>query len=360
MRILKRDVGEGFLHLRIDTLDDLWALRNLIQPGDEATADTVRTADVGVGDERLRDGKAEKRRMRLTVRVEQVEWHEFDDHLRVLGTITAGPQDHGRHHTLILRAEGGDVLVRKPGPLQGWHLRILEDAVAAADHPKVLLLAIDDSEAQFAVLKAYGLQVLGSLPSAGQGKRHPGAQEAKRAFYQETMRSLQLLREGAAKPEADPVPLIVVGPGWWRDEFLEFVRSRDPALVAGAASEGTSQGGRGGLQEALRRGVLERVAKGHRVRRETELVEELLVRISKGEGLSTYGPADVLGAVRAGAVESILVSDAQARSGAHDALLREAEAAGAHVFVVATSHQAGIQLDRLGGLAALLRFAVPS
>ena len=354
MRLLNKDVHEGFLHLRVDTLDDLWALRNLIQDGDLVTADTVRTADVASGDERLREGKAEKRGMRLTVRAEQVEWHEFDDHLRVLGPITGGPQDLGRHHTLILRADGSDVQIRKSGPLQGWHLRVVEGAVAATEAPRVLLLAIDDSEAQFGLLKSYGLQILGSLPAGGQGKRHPGAEEAKRAFYGEAMKSLGIFR-------ADPkVPLVVVGPGWWRDEFLEFVRSRNPALIAGAASEGTAQGGRSGLQEALKRGIVERVAAGHRVQKETELVEELLARISRADGTAAYGPAEVEAAVRAGAAETVLASDVEVRSGKFDGVLRAAEQARAHVYVVATTHQAGEQLHRMGGLAALLRFAVPS
>ncbi|MCA1819721.1 MAG: mRNA surveillance protein pelota [Thermoplasmatota archaeon] len=351
MRLLNKDVHEGFLHLRLDTLDDLWAVRNLVQDGDQVTADTVRTADMATGgDDRLREGKAEKRRMRLTVRAEQVEWHEFDDHLRVLGPITAGPQDLGRHHTLILRADGADVQVRKPGPLQGWQLRIVEDAVAATEAPRVLLLAIDDSEAQFALLKSYGLQLLGSLPSGGQGKRHPGAEEAKRAFYGEALKSLKVFRP-------DPkTPLVVVGPGWWRDEFLEFVRARDPAQAAAVASEGTAQGGRAGLQEALRRGVVERVSQGHRVQKETALVEELLARIAKGDGTAAYGPDDVAAAVQAGAAETVLAADAEVRSGRFDAVLKAAESARAHVAVVATTHQAGEQLHRMGGLAALLRF----
>ena len=163
MRLLNKDVGEGFLHLQLDTLDDLWALRNLIAPGDLVTADTQRTAE-STGD-KLREAKMEKRRMRLGVRAESVEWHDFDDHLRVLGPIQTGPQDHGRHHTLILRADGMDVHIHKPGPLTAWHLGQVGDAIDATHVPQVVLLAIDDAEAQFALLKSYGIQLLGSLPA---------------------------------------------------------------------------------------------------------------------------------------------------------------------------------------------------
>jgi protein pelota len=349
MRLLRKDIGEGVLHLQLDTLDDLWTLRNLLHKGDRVTADTQRTAE-SAGD-KLRDAKMEKRAMRLGVRVESVEWHEFDDHLRVLGPIETGPQDHTRFHTLVLRGDGMDAVIEKRRPLQSWELRLVEDAVNATASPQVLLLSIDDSEAQFAILKTYGVQLLGTLPSTGQGKRYAGATEAKRQFYAEATKSLGLFR-------AADVPLVVVGPGWWREEFLEYAKKAAPTAAAGAITEGTSQGGRAGIQEALRRGILQRVAKDHRVGQETELLEELLKRVAKGDGTGTYGPVDVERAVAAGAAETLLMTDVQVRGGNYATLLAAAEHARCAVRILSSSHEAGSRLDQMGGVAALLRFAL--
>lgn len=349
MRLLRKEPSEGVLHLQLDTLDDLWTLRNLLSKGDRVTADTQRTGE-STGD-KLRDAKMEKRGMRLGVRVESVEWHDFDDHLRVLGPIETGPQDHGRFHTLVLRGDGMDVVIEKRRPLRAWELKLVQDAVAATSSPQVLLLAIDDSEAQFALLKSYGLQLLGSLPAGGQGKRHPGAAEAKRHFYAEATKSLQLFRPPG-------VPLVVVGPGFWRDEFLAYANQHAPAAAAGAISEGTAQGGRTGLHEALRRGILERVSRDHRVGQETELVEELLARIAKGDGTAAYGPGEVLRAVQAGAAEVLLVSDRRVRDGSVADLMAAAEGARCAVRIVSSGHDAGARLDQMGGISALLRFAL--
>ncbi len=349
MRLLRHDAAAGLLHLQIDDLDDLWTLRNLIQPGDLVTALTQRTAE-SAGD-KLRGEKMEKRAMRIGVRAETVEWHDFDDHLRVLGPIETGPQDHGRHHTLVLRAgEGADVVIEKRGALQPWHLRLVADAEKATQRPRVLLLALDDAEAQFASLKSYGLQFLGSLPSGIQGKRFAGGAGQKEEFYAEALRSLKAFRVPS------DTPVLVVGPGWWREEFLEHVRRKDPVLARGVQTEGTAHGGRTGLNEALRSGLLARVQAGHRVQEETDLVEDLLERIAKGAGFAAYGPADVASAVQAGACETLLVADVEARSGRFDGLLRAAEAARAGIHVVSTGHEAGERLHRMGGLAALLRF----
>lgn len=350
MRPLNKDIGEGFLHLQLDTLDDLWALRNLIGPGDLVTADTQRTAE-STGD-KLREAKMEKRGMRLGVRAESVEWHDFDDHLRVLGPIMTGPQDHGRHHTLILRADGMDVQIKKKGPLSPWHLKAVDEAVHATHVPQVVLLAIDDSEAQFALLKSYGIQLLGSLPAGAMGKQFAGAANAKVAFYDEALKSLQTFRP-------DPkTPTLVIGPGWWREEFLEHAKRKAPLAAVGLMTEGTAHGGRTGIHEAVRNGLVERVSRDHRVGRETQLIEDLLARVAKGDGTAAYGPNEVSRAVDAGAAATVLVSDSAVRSGLHEDLLRRADAARAEVVIVSGGHDAGQRLHRLGGLAALLRYGL--
>lgn len=351
MKRLKTDVQTGFLRLQVDTLDDLWHLRNLVQPGDLVTMDTHRTAE-STGD-RIREGKQEKKRMRLGVRVESVEWHDFDDHLRVHGVIETGPQDHGKHHTHVVRDEPGTrVDVQKRPPLQRWQLDLVRQAEDESQAPQVVLLAIDDSEAQFAVLRGYGLQWLGSLPAGGQGKQFKGAEGAKRAFYDEAANTLRTLRTG---PD---VAAIVVGPGWWREEFLDHVQQKDPGLAQGVLTDGTSQGGRGGVQEALRRGLIQKVARDHRIHWETEKVEEVMARVARPDGLVAYGPAEVQQAVDAGAAEEVLITDRAVREGRFDEVLRRAEATRCAVHVVASGHDAGHRLEQFSGVAALLRFAV--
>lgn len=352
MKLLKKDRRTGFLHLQVDTLDDLWTLRNLVQEGDRVTASTTRTAEVA--DDKIRSEKAEKKRMTLTVQVEQVDWHPFDDHLRVLGTIVEGPQDHGRHHTLVFKDEPGTKLKihKKEGHLRDWQEKQIQEAIEATHKPQVLLLAIDDTEAQFGQLASYGLRALGSLPATGQGKRFGDPEKAKKAFYDEVVRSLKALRQDA------DVPLLVVGPGWWREEFLAHAMEKDPGLVKGAQTDGTSQGGTAGLQEALKRDLLTKVARDHRVQDETAKLEEVLARIAKGDGLVAYGPDEVAQAVQMGAAEEVLITDDAVRTGKHPKVLEHAEQTRCHVHVVSTDHDAGGQLAQLGGVAALLRYAV--
>ncbi len=351
MQLKHKDPSAGTLRLQIDTLDDLWTLRNLIQPGDLVVASTTRTAESA--DDKLRSEKAEKKRMTLGIRVEAVEWHEFADHLRVLGVIEEGPQDLGRHHTLVFRDDRSDLTIHKQsGRLAKWHLDLIQEAIDATKRPQVLLLAIDDTEAQFGQLASYGLRLLGALPAGGQGKRFDGAQNAKKKFYDEAVKTLATLRPDNA------VPLLVVGPGWWREEFLEHAQTKAPDLVKGARTDGTSQGGAAGLREALQRGVIAQVARDHRVQDETHAVDEVMARIAKGDGLVAYGPSEVAMAIGAGAAEEVLLTDEVVRTGTFPEVITSAEETRCHVRIVSTHHDAGERLQRMGGVAALLRFSV--
>lgn len=353
MQLRHKDVGQGILKLQIDTLDDLWTLRNLVQAGDLVTASTYRTMEGA--DDKLRAEKAEKKRMTLGVRVEAVEWHDFADYLRIHGVIETGPQDLSRHHTLVFRDDRSDLtLQKKDGRLHRWHLDLVDEAIAATAKPQVLLLAIDDTEAQFGQLASYGLRLLGSLPAGGQGKRfeNKGAAAAKKKFYDEACKSLATFRPDPA------VPLLVVGPGWWREEFIAHAEVKVPEAIAGARTDGTSQGGASGLREALQRGVISQVARDHRVQNETDAVDEVMKRIAKGDGMVAYGPTEVADAITAGAADEVLLTDESVRTGTYPAIIENAEQTRCHVRIVSTGHDAGELLQRMGGVAALLRFAL--
>ncbi|HYS71628.1 MAG TPA: mRNA surveillance protein Pelota, partial [Thermoplasmata archaeon] len=75
MRVLKKDLKEGEIKLRLESLDDVWHLHNLVQPGDLIRAVTFRREEA-VAD-KIRPERMEKRRLHLGIRVEEVEFHAF-------------------------------------------------------------------------------------------------------------------------------------------------------------------------------------------------------------------------------------------------------------------------------------------
>jgi len=339
MRVLKKDLRGGTVKLLVENGDDLWHLRHLIQPGDLVHAVTWRREESS-GD-RVRAEKSERRRMYLGIEVESVEYADFSDRLRLLGLIREGPDDVplGTHHTLNVE-EGDDVKIRK-ARWRAFELDRIDEAVRATRRPHVIIVCVDDESAVFAAVRQSGVEKLSEVPGPGlmKGVDKPpkGLQEA---WFQELLEEMDRVGTGR-------LPLVLVGPGFTRAELLDFVRQRRPDLVGKAVTEGTGQAGMVGVQEAIRRGLVSRVVEGARVEMETELVQQLLAGIGRGDGMA---------AVRAGAAETLLVSDDVVREGPMVSLLDEAEGLGSRVVVVSTAHDAGERLSRLGGVAALHRY----
>lgn len=95
-----------------------------------------------------------------------------------------------------------------------------------------------------------------------------------------------------------------------------------------------SLGGTFGIEEALRSGVLNKVAEKSRVITETELVDKVMARLGGQHGNVSYGIDGVIKAIGYGAIEELLVVDKLLReSGDEDRrriedLMRESERLG--------------------------------
>src|SRR5512133_3807670 len=98
MRIMHQDRFKGEIKLQVEVNDDLWHLFNIVRPGDLVFASTYRR-DESAKVDKIRSERADKKRMTLGIRVEKMEFHEYDGRLRILGVIEEGPQDVGAYHT---------------------------------------------------------------------------------------------------------------------------------------------------------------------------------------------------------------------------------------------------------------------
>jgi protein pelota len=152
LRIRNKDYNTGEIKLMVQNMDDLWHLYNVIEPGDLVFALTTRREDAKA--DTLRSERGEKKKMRLGIRVEKVEFHEFAEWLRIHGTIEAGPQDIGAYHTLNITKDD-DLSIQKVWSRH--QLNILERAEKDTEKPLITLIAIDDDEATIAQIREYGV-----------------------------------------------------------------------------------------------------------------------------------------------------------------------------------------------------------
>jgi len=337
MNVIKRDLKHGKVRIRIETLDDLWHIHHLVKEGDMVFALTYRKEDTPA--DMIRAQKATKKRMVLGIDVEKVEFSDFSDRVRILGTIREGPQDIGSHHTLIMQM-GDDLTIVK----QRWKkhdLDRVQEAVEATKRPLVTFLAIEDGNALIAKLHHYGVREVVNLDHTIPGKQYKSTRNEKVEFYKEVLAAL-------LEYKAEDEPLIVIGPGFAKEEFLKMGREKEPELFKNALVEATGQAGMTAVTEAMKSGVVSKLTKDCRVEEETRAVERLLGEIATN-GMYSYGPKEVMDALKLGAVEILLVLDRLVRENKADKFLELAQQTGAHILVVSNSHPAD-RCPHIGGV----------
>ena len=343
MRILKKSLVklEGEITLLPESIDDLWHLRHLVEKGDLVFALTFRKVESA--SDKLRPEKTERKPMRLGIRVDSVEFHRFANRLRISGTIESG-QDVGSHHTLSIEP------LRDVSIIKRWRrdqIDRITKAIQESNRPEIAIATIESGEAHIGVLRQYGVEEVASIAQSA-GKLHESSQTE---FFAQIYN--QLLNTAAQD-------YIVAGPGFIKDDFVRFATQKDSSFPDRLIVENTTSVGISGFQEVLRRGAADRLIKDAHLVRETRLIDALLGEIAVN-GKAAYGMAEVTKAHEWGAIETLLIGDEtlrgeRERGTAIDELLTAVNNSNGHVVVFSTEFEPGKRLEKLGGIAALLRF----
>ena len=360
MKIFRIDLKKGFAKVMPESLDDLWHLYNIILERDVVHARTTR--QVKPDDQYARPTKAKRVPVNLGVQVEKMYWDRVLNRSRVNGIVCDAPESlsiKGSRHTI-------DISVNKPVTIikKQWLKHQLDRLKRASKITAVPLtiISLDDEEYCVAVLRQYGIDV-----KAGGGTKLPGKfdserrEKEKQLFFKD---ALKYLREAWAPLNS---PIVVIGPGFMKDDFVDYVK-REAGDVAASivAVKGVNSAGLSGIQESLRSGILINVLQNLRVADEMNAMEDLLARLGKGKQDVTYGLGEVERAATYGAVEKLLVADSTLRETtdekrrALEKIMKNVEDARGGIMVISTEHEAGTKLLSLGGIAALLRFPLPS
>jgi protein pelota len=343
MRLLKKSLVklEGEITLLPESIDDLWHLRHLVEKGDLVFALTFRKVESA--SDKLRPEKTERKPMRLGIRVDTVEFHRFANRLRISGTIESG-QDAGSHHTLSIEP------LRDISIIKRWRrdqIDRITKAIQESNRPEIVIATIESGEAHIGVLRQYGVEEVASIAQSA-GKLDESSQSE---FFAQIYN--QLLNTAAQD-------YIVAGPGFIKDDFVRFATQKDSSFPDRLIVENTTSVGISGFQEVLRRGAVDRLIKDAHLVRETRLIDALLGEIAVN-GKAAYGRAEVAKAHEWGAIDTLLIGDEtlrgeRERGTAIDELLTAVDNSNGHVVVFSTEFEPGKRLEKLGGIAALLRF----
>ena len=345
----QRAEGRERVTLVPESLDDLWHLSHVVEPGDRVAGDTTRR--IQRNDDDLRDTGGEREHMWVELEVEGVEFAKFANRLRVGGVIAECSREDqlGHHHTINVeeREEIEVEKVWKPDQRER-----IEEAVAAADNPEVAIATVEEGEAHVHTVAQYGTEERATITGpTGKGEY---ARPRSELFAELT----DVLRR------IDTDAVVLAGPGFTKRDALSYVEREAPGLAERITTVDTASVGDRGVHEVLKRGAVDEIQRETRIAEESELVDELTARIAEGAKVA-YGPESVATAADYGAVERLLVLDERLRAerGGEgewgvdvDRIIETVEQKGGEVTVFSGEFDPGRQLANLGGIAALLRY----
>ena len=343
MRLLDQNPAEGSMKVHIESEDDIWHLYNIIELNDLITASTTRREEKSA--DKLRAERSEKKRMTLGVRIEKIEFSEFDLRLKLLGIIENGPQDIGQHHTLM--AEIGETLTITKGKWRETQIERVKRAVFDSVKPRIIFVSLDQDEATIATLRQFGLKESATVRSMRSGKQY-AEKEQEDNYHDEIISKLKAMTE-------KDMPLVLLGPGFEKELLATYGKTSHSDVFARTYVYHTGQSGMAGINELMKKGMGSEVLRDSRVGIEMEAVEKLMEEIGKN-GLGTYGTSEVRNAALAGAVETLLVLDSKIREHDLDDIVHAVESQKGTAIIVSEQHDAGKSLESLGGLAAILRY----
>ncbi len=352
MRVQHRerlDGGRERIQLVPDSLDDLWHLQYVVEPGDRVAGDTTRR--IQRDDEQLRDTGGEREHMHVTLEVDEVEFHKFANRLRISGLIVDCSREDqlNQHHTLNVEEHDEVTVEKRFKPDQEERI---EAAVEATEDPDVAVATVEEGGAHVHTVAQYGIDEYASLTgTTGKGEY---ARSREELFAE--------LTDVLSRLDVDAV--VLAGPGFTKRDALDYIEEEAPGVADLITTVDTSSVGDRGVHEVLKRGAIEDVQEESRIAEEAAYIDELTERIATGHE-AAYGPEAVAEAAEYGAVETLLVLDEALRRERGedgdwdvdaDEIVRSVERQGGDVTVFSSEFAPGQQLANLGEIAALLRY----
>ena len=335
-----------------ETLDDLWHLSHIVEVTDNVSSKTTRRIQDNTGD-KLRSDRGVKKTFYLGIDVESISFHLFTGKLRLTGVITRGPEDLiplGSHHTLEVKLN--TPLTIKKAKWPNWALKRLKQAIDASKKLSAIIVVIEDDTATLGLMRQFGIEYYGPIKGNISGKRILDKNRNKNIikFYETIVQSINKFESIQS--------IIIAGPGFYKNDFYDYLKDKHNDLAAKSIIENTGTGGRVGIHEVLKKGTVEKLTVENRVASEMAAVNNLLEEIARNSSKVAYGIRECSEAINLGAVEKLLVLDKMVATNNLGQQMDMVENMKGEVMVISSEHDGGKQLESLGGIAAILRYAL--
>lgn len=341
MKILKISTKLQKIKLRVESNDDLWYLKNFIEPGDFVKAMTPRSLFLERNGEIKKIGK---KMMLIKIEAEKIEFQEHIFQLRIIGKIIEAPENVqlNSYHTIDVRPGRYLTIIKKE-----WKKYQIDKLRSAEKKsPNIMIVVMDLDQATFGLLKKNKIELISEIKNP-YSLQH---EENKISEY------YKKLADEVEKYANQMKNIVIAGPGFTKEHVVKILRERSSdiykKLSIGTASSSTISG----INEIVKSGIVGKLVDENKLLKESKLVEEFFIHLKKDDGFAIYKLDDIRVAEESGAISKFIISEEKIKDKSIEQIARLIEERGGEVFIISPEHDLGEQFHRFGGIGAILRF----
>ncbi|MFW6024944.1 MAG: hypothetical protein ACOCRX_01240 [Candidatus Woesearchaeota archaeon] len=343
MQIIKRDKNKGIIRLRVEKKEDLFHLRELINENDNVEGMVFRKMKLDSGKNIVKKGN-----VKLTVDHTSLE----NERLRIIGEIIEGPDDFPRAHQAINVSENDEITLHKN--LNAYENKILKDAINKSKK-NILAICFDREKVIYYKLKSKRYEKVHEKKIGTQGKNYDVSQMSDKNFF-ETVNE-PILKDGSLNHERFE-GIIYASNSFWKEPWNKNVKQeikKKSTFVTISSVENS-------ISEILRRSEIKTAFKDVQIKKNYEILQEILKRISKNKKVA-YGKEDVKKYVEFGAVEKLIVSTKYMKKNKEEGdfnelikLFEKVEKTDGEFIIMDSDYETGKNIDNFTGIVAMTRY----
>ena len=338
LKIIEDNPKESKLVLMINTIDDLWYLKNILDRGDQIITSVFRRQEQNAD---LNRSKAtERKKINIKLNVEKIDFLPYTDNLKILGEILEG-ENSGSHQSVMIGVDDEITIIKT---LDSGERGFLNEAVENYYKNSIVFVSLDDESCIIALMKSYGIQEIADISSKKSGKDY-GSNGEDPGYYKEIIASIKNIK--------NPASIIILGPGFEHTKLYKKIMD-DPFFNGIALHDfPETDNGKRGIYEFMADKKSGDILKGARLAADEKLIENFLINLNK-TGLSIYGYDELVKYSRMNMVEDILISESKFKDTETRKLLNEAT--GINIHVISDYTESGDIIKQFGGYCGILRY----
>jgi len=210
MKFLAKNIRGNFIKLKIENIDDLWWLNNLIEEGDLIKTKTYRR-------KKLEDiGKSQREQVIIKICIEKYDFNGKIIH--VIGRIVESSDEDVPLHTYhSFNISIDDVIIIEKN-FNDYHMEILKEAEKGNFLKQILIVVVDEGTANIALLKDVKVEYFEISRNIGGKRNIEGREKRKAEFYAEILNFID---------KFSVYKIIIGGAGFEKENFYEFLKEKD-------------------------------------------------------------------------------------------------------------------------------------